>query len=143
MYALNKHKIYAIVSTIEAVLNVVFSLFLVNSYGITGVALGTLFSAFLIRVFIMPLFVSKITKISIFKYLNSITPFFLASIITIVFAFYLNFDTNNKNDFLNLCLTSSLLFIIYFTISYFLLRNKFKHLFSIKLFIKQLSDKNN
>ncbi len=68
MYALNKHHYYAFFTVIEAVTNVVLSIILVFRYGIVGVALGTAISMLLVKVLVMPIYVSKIVGISIINY---------------------------------------------------------------------------
>jgi O-antigen/teichoic acid export membrane protein len=68
MYALNKHKFYAIVTIIEALANLTLSLILVSRYGIIGVALGTFFSMIIVKVIVMPLYVTKVANVSLYDY---------------------------------------------------------------------------
>ena len=53
MYAIGKIKGLAVINVLDAVLNLGFSLWLVRSHGIVGVALGTLIPMLLTRMFLM------------------------------------------------------------------------------------------
>ena len=70
MYALKKHHYYAIATIIEAVANVVLSILLAPKYCIIGVALGTLIPMLIVKVFVMPVYMSRIVGINIMSYLK-------------------------------------------------------------------------
>jgi O-antigen/teichoic acid export membrane protein len=70
LYALNKHHYYAAATIIEAVGNLLLSIFLASRYGMVGVALGTLIPMMLIKVFVMPVYVSRIVGIEVLSYLR-------------------------------------------------------------------------
>lgn len=72
MYAMNKHKYYAAVTMVEAVINLSLSIFFVYKYGMIGAALGTMVSMFCVKVFIMPVYVSRIAGITIRQYVSPI-----------------------------------------------------------------------
>ena len=93
MYALNKHKFYAIVTIIEALANLILSLILVSRYGIIGVALGTFFSMIIVKVIVMPLYVTKVANVSLYDYCTPILFHFIIalSIICIVKYFEMKF----------------------------------------------------
>lgn len=74
MYALNKHRYYAVATMAEAIANVVLSIILVFKYGIVGVALGTMIPMLIIKILIMPVYMSKILKISIWQYIRPMVP---------------------------------------------------------------------
>jgi O-antigen/teichoic acid export membrane protein len=72
MYAVNKHYYYAIAIIIEAAVNFSLSIILVFRYGMLGVALGTLIPMLIIRVCVMPLYVSRVAGLSLREYLRPI-----------------------------------------------------------------------
>jgi O-antigen/teichoic acid export membrane protein len=83
LYALNKHYAYAIATIIEGVMNLALSIVLVHQYGMIGVAFGTLIPLLLIKVLIMPFYVSRIAGLSILDYLR---PFLTPCVIAVVMA---------------------------------------------------------
>ena len=84
MYALKKHHYYAVVSIAEAIANLTLSLILVRKYGIVGVALGTMISLLIVKIFVMPVYVSKIANVSLFNYIKVlIVPVIIASVIVV------------------------------------------------------------
>ena len=78
MYALNKHRYYAVATMIEAIANVTLSILLVSRYGIIGVALGTAIPMLIIKVLVMPIYVSRVVGVSILSYAK---PFMIPSIL--------------------------------------------------------------
>lgn len=70
LYATFNHRYYALINVIEGVINLVASLLLVQRYGIAGVAMGTLIGAILIRIFVQPIVVCRVTKIDSGSYLS-------------------------------------------------------------------------
>lgn len=70
LYATFKHRFYTYMNCAEGVLNLVFSLVLVRSFGVLGVALGTLIAAFLIRALVQPYAVCKVSGIDFKHYLT-------------------------------------------------------------------------
>jgi O-antigen/teichoic acid export membrane protein len=85
MYALKKHHYYAITTIIEAVSNVVLSILLAPKYGIIGVALGTAIPMLIVKVFVMPVYMSRIVGINILTYLKPfVTPCILAGFMIVL-----------------------------------------------------------
>lgn len=85
MYALKKHHYYAIATIIEAVANVVLSILLAPKYGIIGVALGTAIPMLIVKVFVMPVYMSRIVGINILSYLKPfVTPCILAGFMIVL-----------------------------------------------------------
>ena len=86
---INKHRIIAIVTVVEAVLNIVLSVILVYMYGVVGVAWGTLIpGAFLCLFVIFPLF-AKYSGTSMIKYLTNVyLPVALISILPAFMMWY-------------------------------------------------------
>ncbi len=80
MYALNKHRYYAVATMSEAIANVILSIVLVRYWGIIGVALGTAIPMLIIKIFIQPMYVSRIAGLQLSSYVKALVPAFVASI---------------------------------------------------------------
>jgi len=84
MYALKKHHYYAIATVIEAVANVVLSILLAPKYGIIGVALGTMIPMLIVKILVMPVYVSRIAGIAIWQYVKRIiVPLIIGTVIVV------------------------------------------------------------
>lgn len=95
MYALNKHYFYAIATMIEAIANLTLSIILVYRYGIVGVALGTMIPMLIVKILVMPIYVSRIAGISIREYIRPMMPpAVVASIMTLA-AYYMGIVTRD------------------------------------------------
>lgn len=74
-YAMSKHKYYAYINICEAAANLILSLFLVQKYGIVGVALGTAIPFLVSKSIFVPYYICKFTDISLGDYyLNLFKP---------------------------------------------------------------------
>ena len=73
LYAINKHKYYACFTIIEGLINITLSIILVTPFGIVGVALGTMISMIIIKVFIMPVYVCKAINLGLIEYFKQFT----------------------------------------------------------------------
>lgn len=89
LIGLQQTKIILISSLIEIFINVVLSLYLVNYFGISGVALATVI-AFMIEKLILSLFLYKKFNVSIFNFVN-IRWYLFYSVITIFIYFFIEF----------------------------------------------------
>ena len=74
MYAMKKHKWYAMVSTVEAFFNLTLSIILAYKYGILGVALGTVIPMICISGIFQPFYVSKLLHIPVTMYIAYLLP---------------------------------------------------------------------
>jgi O-antigen/teichoic acid export membrane protein len=72
LYATFNHRFYTYTNWAEGLLNLAFSLALARPLGITGVALGTLIGAFLIRIVLQPWWVCKVNEIPYGVYMKFI-----------------------------------------------------------------------
>lgn len=68
LYGLNKHKFLAYWRIVEAILNVVISIALVNRYGIIGVAIGTAVPHMLLALIVLPPYAVRQLNMSLFDY---------------------------------------------------------------------------
>lgn len=86
LYAMNKHHYYAFYTILEAAANVLLSILLVGQYGILGVALGTAIPMLIIKCLVMPVYVSRVSGMSLFRYLKAFyLPLFAISLFFAVF----------------------------------------------------------
>jgi O-antigen/teichoic acid export membrane protein len=74
VYAMAKHKFTAFMNLGEAAANLGLSIWLVQRYGILGVALGTAIPLLVTRLTIMPLYLCKIMRLSVRRLFKSIFP---------------------------------------------------------------------
>jgi O-antigen/teichoic acid export membrane protein len=70
LYATFRHRYYTYMNAAEGVINLVFSLLLARPLGIIGVALGTLIGAAVIRVFVQPIVVCRVSGFAYLEYMR-------------------------------------------------------------------------
>lgn len=68
LHAIGKPGIYAKYNVIEGVLNIILTLFLVQEFGLIGVAFGTLIPMIFIRIFVLPRHIASKLNVSILTY---------------------------------------------------------------------------
>jgi len=68
LYSTNNHRYFAFATVCEAIANVILSLWLVHSYGMLGVALGTCIPMVVVKLFIQPWYVCYVCDVSLRKY---------------------------------------------------------------------------
>ena len=71
LYAIAKHRAYACLNSVEGVLNLGLSLWLVRRYGMVGVALGTLGAMSLMRLAVQPVWVCRLSEVQLSAYLKT------------------------------------------------------------------------
>ena len=74
VYALKKHHFFAGANIVEGVANVALSIYLAPRYGILGVAIGTAVPMLIIKLFVQPVYVSRIIGISLTRYWGQLAP---------------------------------------------------------------------
>ncbi|MFC1738956.1 oligosaccharide flippase family protein [Planctomycetota bacterium] len=74
VYALKKHHLFAGACVVEGIANVVLSIYLAPRYGILGVAIGTAAPMLVIKLFVQPIYVSRIIGISLMRYWSQLLP---------------------------------------------------------------------
>jgi O-antigen/teichoic acid export membrane protein len=79
LYATSRHRFYAYANSIEGVANLVLSLILVRHFGLLGVALGTAIPMVVIKVLVQPVYVCRVSDISLSHYLATFLKAVLAS----------------------------------------------------------------
>lgn len=72
LYATGLHARYAKLAIFEALLNISLSLLLVREFGLTGVAVGTLIPAVLVRGLLLPFISVKVSDLSITSYYRGV-----------------------------------------------------------------------
>jgi len=93
MYALNKHRCYAVMVVIEGVVNLAISILLFPRYGILGVALGTAIPMCLVK-FVQVFYIVHIAHISIRDYVKQVIIPFTVGIIIVVVAWHIGIVTS-------------------------------------------------
>ncbi len=117
MYALNKHKYYALYTIFEAIANALLSILLVHKYGIIGVAIGTAIPMFIMKCFVMPIYVSRIFNLNLGEYLASFrVPFIVTFILFAIF-----FITKMDHSIYNINLFQFVVFVTPFGLVYCIL----------------------
>lgn len=103
VYALKKHHFFAGASVVEGVANVALSIYLAPRYGILGVAIGTAVPMLIIKLFVQPVYVSRIIGISLIRYWGQLAPPFCLAIGVIIFGRCTPQVTFFANRYISLC----------------------------------------
>jgi len=74
MYALHKHQIFAGVSLVEGIANLLLSIYLAPKYGIVGVALGTAIPMIFVKLILQPLYLTRIVDVPLISYVSTLLP---------------------------------------------------------------------
>ena len=69
LFGLSKHKYYAVLNGVEALLNVVLSVILLKYYGLYGVVLGTAIEILIIKLFVLPVYICRTIRLRVREYL--------------------------------------------------------------------------
>lgn len=72
LYAIAKHRAYAVLNSVEGVLNLGLSLWLVRRYGMVGVALGTLGAMTVMRLAVQPIWVCRLSDLPYRTYVKTV-----------------------------------------------------------------------
>ena len=70
LYSIKRHQFYAASNIAEGVLNLTCSVLLARQYGVFGVALGTLFPMLLIKLLVQPIYVCRVSGITLRSYVS-------------------------------------------------------------------------
>jgi O-antigen/teichoic acid export membrane protein len=119
VYALKKHYLFAGASVIEGILNLALSIYLAPKYGIVGVAMGTAIPMLFIKIFVQPIYISRIIKISLAQYWSKIMPAVGIAVLVLFMSNYFSIDFINKSGYFALGL-SALPIIALFVLSFLL-----------------------
>lgn len=115
MYALNRHHFYAIATIIEAIANLTLSIILVRRYGIVGVALGTLVPMLIIKIVVMPVYVSTIAGVSLRRYITPMLPAALVATAVFLAAYHLGIVTREATglyDMLSVGVVTAVIYVV-------------------------------
>jgi O-antigen/teichoic acid export membrane protein len=122
MYALKKHQFYAVATIAEAIANITLSLILVKQYGIVGVALGTMVSMLIVKIGVMPLYVSGIAGLPVLEYAKSIVPPAIIAVVISFVAYYVGIMRQNTLPIAYLVFAAFIAGITYFSACYCVVR---------------------
>lgn len=118
VYALKKHYLFAAASIVEGIANVALSILLAPRYGILGVAIGTAVPMLVIKVFVQPIYISRVIGISLLQYWGQLAPALTLAIGAIIVNRYVPRFTFPDNGYFALTI-SGLPYMIIFIVSYF------------------------
>ncbi len=90
LYAVAKHRYFAIVNTLEGVFNLIFSLILIHYYGILGVALATIIPLLIFKIFFVLYFTCKSIEMKVSTYAINLLPTFLFTIVYLVIVYIIS-----------------------------------------------------
>jgi O-antigen/teichoic acid export membrane protein len=79
LYAIAKHKFFALMNIAEAFVNLMLSIILIQKYGISGVALATAIPIIVSRIFIYPQYICKQIDFPIFSYFGQMGKIFIVT----------------------------------------------------------------
>jgi O-antigen/teichoic acid export membrane protein len=117
LYALKKHSYFAGASVIEGIANLALSIYLAPRYGIVGVAIGTAAPMLAIKLFLQPIYVSRIVGVSIITYWRQLTPAFMLAVGAVALGPYFPQITLVSNGYILLAARSipyiAVFFIVY------------------------------
>ena len=114
MYALKKHHYFAGASLIEGIANVALSIYLAPRYGIIGVAIGTAVPMLLIKIFLQPIYVSKIIGIPLMSYWKELLPAFIVAFVVVIAVRYTRTLISFGNEYFLVAAFSIFCAIIFF-----------------------------
>lgn len=110
--AMNSHSVFAKLSVYEAALNIALSILLVNEYGLAGVALGTLLSCLIIKIF-RTAYCMKLLSLSFTQLcINPVRKVVAPSLLPVAMEIYLDDMSRTPTGFVITCLTASALWFI-------------------------------
>ena len=140
IYASGKLNKITIYSTVEAALNVTFTIYLINNFSLVGVAIGTVLSRTITLVFI-PHYINKILNVNFKKLYKTLVPVIYKSLPTIAIAILLKkYIINNLPPLLYIMICGSVLFLINFLFFEFLFLIKCESKAGIKQKMLQLKE---
>jgi O-antigen/teichoic acid export membrane protein len=89
LYALNRHRFYALINLVEGLVNLGLSIVLVSLLGLKGIALGITIPLLLNKVLVMPRYVGKMLGVSQRRYWSAMLPALLAGMISVAMIVFL------------------------------------------------------
>lgn len=112
LYGTSRHKVLAILNSIEAAANLVLSLVLVRRHGMVGVALGTTIPITINTLLLIPAYVCRISKIDYFEYLKTLSRTVAVALVAMVLPALLSLKLAAP-DYKSLLLVGTLSTILY------------------------------
>jgi len=121
VYALKKHYLFATASIVEGIVNVVLSIYLAPRFGIVGVAIGTAIPMLIIKLFVQPIYVSRIIGISMIRYWGQLLPPLCLATGVVAIGRYVPRITFLNNGYISLAV-SAVPFMVIFLLVYVLVQ---------------------
>ncbi|HSA30846.1 MAG TPA: polysaccharide biosynthesis C-terminal domain-containing protein [Candidatus Omnitrophota bacterium] len=130
LYGISKHKFLAIAGLVEALCNLTLSLIFVRYYGVIGVALGTAIPLFIFTVFIKPVYLSRVLKISLWDYIRENLRILIVSF-AVVFSMLLVLNRFLVAEYLRIVILGTVYSLIFCLIVFILGFSKEEHKYLI------------
>lgn len=115
LQAFKRHALYAWQSIVEGIFNLILSLILVKYYGLIGIALGTMIPCLVTRLFIQPVFSSRVANVKLTTYIINllVKPLLVASF-TVFVCLKINSILEVKDvSYIYLFVKAGIVFILY------------------------------
>jgi O-antigen/teichoic acid export membrane protein len=116
LFAVSKHRFYAVTNTMHALLTIALCLMLVGHYNVLGVAIGISSATILVKFFLQPIAVLRFLKMGFFKYHINVTIPNVVMPLIFICLYFLSVKDLLRSNYLNMILAGglgSLLFLIY------------------------------
>lgn len=124
LYGLSKHHYYAVSNTLEGLLNLALSVFLVQHYGMYGVALGTAGEMFLFKIFIQPVLICRAAGLRAGDYLVKTIFLTAAKSLAPLLAYFYLMSGYIRPDYLNIFSIVCIQSLLFLPLLYFAVLNK-------------------
>ncbi len=112
-YGISKHKFFAILNTVEGLVNLMLSIILVKKFGLVGVALGTAIPMIFSKLLVQPIYICRMIDLDVVKYyLKVLFPVLLKSTVFFI-AFWLVFKQFIVPNYLNLLILIFCEFVLF------------------------------
>lgn len=137
LYGLGMHKYLLYVLAIEMICSVPLSILLGNYYGAIGVAYGISIPRAIVRMFLLPLLLNKISKINAFLKFAKYQAIILLSSLPFIFTLGLFKSVLNINNWIYFIFQLSVCCFVYLISVYYIVLNSTERATIVKLFFKK------
>jgi O-antigen/teichoic acid export membrane protein len=136
LQAMNKFKFRAVATSIMAILNIVFSIFLAKVWGATGAALGTTISLIICNIVVMNIYYKRKIGLDIGKFWKNILEMFLKLLVPFAIVAILIVVTNLQG-WLAIVVYGGLYVVLYLMSAYLFVANEYEKKY-LKRVLKKL-----
>jgi len=119
LYGISKHKIFALINSVDGIANLGLSIWLARTLGIFGVALGTFIPTLVIKLTVQPLYVCHVSGTPFIQYLRELVRSLLLAGLALVVPVVISVRFVTAT-YTNLAVVGSVSLICYAVVTYFL-----------------------